>query len=209
VPIFAAGKVHNFRVKVLSGVLWKPAGPDKPLLLVVIGPLYYRPSKKSQLLYRDPAYLICTDPGAQLGKIIQAFVWRWEIEVNIRDEKQLVGLGQAQMRNEKSVESDPALVVAAYAMLLLAGLAAFPNQDCSLPPPRWRKKDKPRLSTQDLINQLRFELWGKAMGVDSATADDTVKTKGNFEGFRYAGSIDQKPKKSMPDLTSAVLYATG
>jgi hypothetical protein len=209
VPIFAAGKVHNFRVKVLSGVLWKPAGPDKPLLLVVIGPLYYRPSKKSNVLYRDPAYLVCTDPGAPLREIIQAFVWRWEIEVNIRDEKQLVGLGQAQMRNEKSVGSDPALVVAAYSMLLLAGMKAFPNQDCSLPPPRWRKKHKPRLSTQDLINELRFELWGKAMGVDYAAAHNMVRTKGNFEGFRCATLVDQKPEKYTPELMSAVLYATG
>lgn len=208
VRAFAAGRVHHFKVKVLSGVLWKPAGAKRPLLLVVIAPLSYRPTKRSAILYRNPAYLVCTDVEAPVDRVIQAYVWRWEIEVNIRDEKQLMGLGEAQVRNENSVEKDPALVIAAYAMLLLAGLAAFPNERSSLPPPKWRRRKKPRASTQDLVNQLRFELWGKAMGVESPLEDENRGAEGDFEGFTNTASINQKPKKSTPDLRSAVLYAT-
>jgi hypothetical protein len=225
VPVFAAGKMHNFKVKVVSPLLWQPAGADKPLTLVVIAPLSYRPSKKSKVLYRQPAYLVCTEPDVPLEKIIQAYVWRWEIEVNFRDEKQLVGLGEAQVWNQNSVENDPAFVAATYAMLLLAGLKAFPNQNISIPPPKWRKKQKPRLSTQDLINQLRAELWGKAIGYESVweNGEETSKdlenagamsevgevAQDNFRGFRETLAAAQNPRKLNPHLPSAVLYATG
>jgi hypothetical protein len=227
VPVFAAGKMHNFKVKVISPLLWRPAGADKPLMLVVIAPLSYRPSKKSQVLYRRPAYLACTDPDMEVAKVIQAYVWRWEIEVNFRDEKQLIGLGEAQVWNDNSVENDPAFVAAAYAMLLLAGLKTFPaclsagepGQDLSLPPPKWRKKGKPRLSTQDLINQLRSELWGKAIGYERVwegeNVEDMKNTKAqrteedNFKGLSKDLVSVKKPKKLVSNFLSAVLYATG
>ena len=46
----------------MRNVYWRKAGPDMPLLLVVIKPLGYRLRKGSKLLYRQPAFLICTDP---------------------------------------------------------------------------------------------------------------------------------------------------
>jgi hypothetical protein len=202
VPMFAAGRRHEFKVKKVSPLLWKPAGADKPLSLVIIAPLAYRPSKKSKVLYRKPAYLVCTDPGVPLDKIVQAYVWRWEIEVNFREEKQLAGLGEAQVRNENSVENDPAFTAAVYAMLLLAGLAAGKDKMNSLSPPKWRKKEKPRVSTQDLINQLRTELWGKAMGHELGDQD-------NFNGFRDKPHRIENFKKLQPQLKSSVLYATG
>lgn len=219
VPVFAAGKTHNFKLKVISPLLWRPAGADKPLTLVVIAPLSYRPSKKSKVLYRMPAYLVCTEPELPLEKIIRAYVWRWEIEVNFRDEKQLLGMGEAQVWNDNSVENDPAFVAAAYAMLLLAGLKAFPDQNLSIPPPKWSKKQKPRLSTQDLINQLRAELWGRAIGYEGVRQDENEEEindmkaersgQDNFRGFRESRAAAQNPQKLNPHLPSAVLYATG
>lgn len=218
VPVFAAGKMHNFKVKVISPLLWRPAGADKPLMLMVIAPLSYRPSKKSKVLYRRPAYLVCTDPNLAVEKIIQAYVWRWEIEVNFRDEKQLVGLGEAQVWNHNSVENDPAFVAATYAMLLVAGLKAFPDQNNSLPPPKWRKKEKPRLSTQDLINQLRSELWRRAIGYEGRWNNENQEeikdmevdslVVDNFRGFTENRGGAKKPQKLIPHLPSAVLYAT-
>jgi hypothetical protein len=218
VPIFAAGRMHEFKVKLVSPLLWKPAGADKPLTLVVIAPLSYRPSKKSKVLYRKPAYLGCTDTNLQLEKIITAYVWRWEIEVNYREEKQIIGLGEAQVWNENSVENDPAFVAATYAMLLIAGLKACPNQNLSLPPPKWRKKEKPRPSTQDLINQLRAELWGRAIGHEGGWKEENqveIKERevasseaDNFKGFRENQLEVNNPQKLIPHLPSAVLYAT-
>ena len=57
----AAGKKHCFNVKVIRDIRWRKAGKQN-LQLVVIRPLSYRLTKNSRLLYRKPAYLICTDP---------------------------------------------------------------------------------------------------------------------------------------------------
>ena len=106
---FAAGKRHLFKIKTISPLRWRPAGKEHDMrLIVVIAPLGYRLTKHSGLLYRQAAYLICSDPDASIKEILQAYVWRWDIEVNFRDEKTLLGLGQAQVRHERSVENVPA-----------------------------------------------------------------------------------------------------
>ena len=138
----AAGRRHAFRIKTLAPLRWRPAGGHTNLRLVVIAPLGYRPRKGSRLLYRRPAYLLATDTALSPQQIVQHYVWRWDIEVNFRDQKTLLGLGQAQVRHPRSVETVPQLLVAAYAGLLLAarqayGPAGFPD---ALPPPKWRAK---------------------------------------------------------------------
>ena len=70
----------------------------------------HRLRKGSKLLYRKPAYLICTDPDMPLEEVLQYYIWRWDIEVNHRDEKQIIGVGQAQVRSEKSVSRHPVAV---------------------------------------------------------------------------------------------------
>ena len=73
-----------------------------------------------------------------------------------RDEKQLPGVGRAQVCKEASVEKAPALVAAAGAYGL-DGVAQ------TLSPPKWRLKTRgPRASSQQLINHPRAELWGKS-----------------------------------------------
>lgn len=200
VPVYAAGRLHQFQIKTLAPVLWRKAGAERPLRLIVIRPLGYRPRKGARLLYRQPAYLICTDADLSLEKLLQSYVWRWEIEVNHRDEKQIIGVGEAQVRHPRSVDRVPALAVAAYAFLLLAAHRAFdpaaPPQD--FPLPQWRQnRNKPRLSTQDLINRLRQELWGVALSLDFP----------HFDHFAHSSVLDTKPQKFQPSLGSAVLYA--
>ncbi len=108
------------RVKVPQNLLWRTAGLLHTLQLIVIAPLGYRLRKGSKLLYRQPAFLICTDPHLELLALCKAMCRRWDIEVNFREEKTLLGVGQAQVRNPDSVEDVPALQVASYAMLLLS-----------------------------------------------------------------------------------------
>ena len=196
VKVFAAGKEHSFRVKSLTPLLWRSAGP-LPLKLVVIAPLAYRPRKGSRLLYRQPAFLICTDIDMPLDDILQYYVWRWDIEVNFRDEKQLIGMGEAQVHSESSAKRVPEFVAACYAMLLLSAHKAFGAGSIpgAIPPPKWIKREKLRFTTKDLISQLRSELWGEAIGKDS------------FYGFVDRNTGFTKPEKRNPDLASAVLYA--
>jgi len=124
VEAWAAGKVHRFRVKTLSPLRWRPAGGQRNLRLVVIAPLAYRPRPGSKLLYRQPAYLIVSDPHLSLQSIVRHYVRRWEIEVNFRDEKTLLGVGEAQVRHPRSVAEVPRMIVAAYSWLLLAARRA-------------------------------------------------------------------------------------
>ena len=196
--VYAAGTVHTMRYKTVVPLLWRSAGADRPFRLIVIAPLAYRPSLRSRILYRRPAFLICTDPDLDPEKVIKTYLSRWDIEVNIRDEKQLLGLDEAQVRNPSSACTAPQFAVAAYAILLLAAARAFGVNGIpsALPPPKWRAgKTKPRASTSDLINCLRFELWGQAISNLS------------FSHFEDQTTPTTKPQKLRPSLASSVFYA--
>ena len=200
VTAFAAGKLHNFRVKTIGPVLWKKAGYDRPLRLVVIAPVSYRLRKGSRLLYRQPAYLICTDVDLPLQQILQNYLWRWDIEVNHRDEKQIIGVGQAQVRSAQSVDRHPAFAVASYAMLLLSAARAFGIDavQAKLPPPKWRAgRKKQRVTTPELIQQLRSEVWSYALS--------QLETHSGH--FVAASPEDTKPSEFQLPLASALLYA--
>lgn len=196
--VYAAGKVHSMKVKTVGPVLWRAAGADLPMQLVVVAPLAYRPTARSKLLYRNPAYLVCTDPHLQPSEILSAYVGRWDIEVNFRDEKHLLGLDEAQVRNSHSAQTAPALAAAAYALLLLAAHRAFGTNGVpdTLPPPKWRRPTQPpRASTALLMNHLRFELWGRSLG--------TL----NFSPFADTHPSPPKPEKFIPCLPSTLFYA--
>ncbi len=106
----AYGKQRTFRVKTLAPLRWRAAG-EMDLRLVFITPVMYRINPQGKRLYHQPAYLLCTDPNLPLKQILQEYIWRWDIEVNHRDEKIILGVGQAQVRNINSVESVPAAVI--------------------------------------------------------------------------------------------------
>ncbi len=183
VTAFAAGTAHSFDVKTVVPVRWLGTG-DRDVRLVVVRPLAYRPRKGAHLLYRNPVYLLCTDPDLPLERLLQAYLWRWEVELNFRDEKTVLGVGEAQVRTKAAVEAVPAFVVAAYAFLLLAG--TDDTQGASvLPPPKWRTTDPPlRQSTANMIGMFRSQLWGKAMGVnlgDFAEKRQPVMKSGLFD----------------------------
>jgi hypothetical protein len=97
-----------------------------------------------------------TTPAALL---IQDYFDRWGIEVNHRDEKQILGVGQAQVWNDNSVTKVPALLVAMYSWLLLAGLKCYgPTRSEHYEPlPKWRSHAK-RPSCLDLVRLLRRQL---------------------------------------------------
>jgi hypothetical protein len=194
-----SGVSHPLRFKRRQNMMWRTTGVGQILQLIVIAPLAYRLRNGSKLLYRHPAFLICTDPGLEPRQVIEAYFQRWDIEVNFRDEKTLLGVGQAQVRNTLSVESAPAFAAAAYGMLLVSGQLAFGNSDDGLlPQPKWAASSKgPRISTQQLIHQLRAEVWGRGLGIES------------FSGFASNLPATAKPEKCSFPIASAVCYANG
>lgn len=161
VRAYGAGKLHDFRVKEVSPVLWRTPTAALPLRLIVIAPLRYRPTAHAKLLYRAPAYLLTSDLTSPLDLLVQSYVHRWEIEVNFRDEKTGLGVGQAQVWTEESVERAPALLVAAYGALLLAALEAYgPGRTSDYAAlPAWRNEAPRRASLEDMRDLLRSEGW--------------------------------------------------
>jgi hypothetical protein len=151
---YAAGELRSFEVKTIAPVRWLGTG-QTDVRIVGIRPLAYRPRKGARLLYRNPVYLVCTDPQLPLEQVLQSYVWRWEIEVNFRDEKTVLGVGQAQVRTKTAVEAVPALVVASYALLLLTATMGT-GETLSLPPPKWQRNiPLQRTSTAKMIGMFR------------------------------------------------------
>ncbi len=162
VRVFAAGREHDCDIKEVRPLLWRTTGCDLPLRLIVIRPLAYRRSKDAKLLYRQPAYLITTDLETPSDTLVQAYFWRWDIEVNHRDEKQLIGVGQAQVRSPRAAERAPAFAVACYSMLLIAAARAYglAATDPLEPRPKWLERSaakQTRLSTQQLLSKFRHD----------------------------------------------------
>jgi hypothetical protein len=201
IEAYAAGRRHTFKVKTLGPVLWRKSGAACPLRVVVIAPVGYRLRQGSRLLYRQPAFLICTDPTKPLEELLQEYLWRWGIEVNFRDEKTLIGTGEAQVRHPAANRNQPAVSVAAYAFLWIAALqlgatgAAPPH----LQPPKWRQAESgralPALATGDLLRALRHELWAPQLGARS------------FSHFTSPPPADDNAQQPTPSLSHALLSA--
>jgi hypothetical protein len=157
--IFAAGKKHQLNYKTIAPVCWRSCTATRPMRLVVIRPLRYR--AHGHTLYRDPAYLLISDPHVPIIEALQAYFYRWEIEVDHKDEKDLLGVGQAQVWNDTSVERQPAFHVASYAALLVAAIKAYGMNNASAAGrlPLWREHKPPtRMSVAQIIANLRTEI---------------------------------------------------
>jgi hypothetical protein len=157
--IFHGGCYRQVRYKELTQVYWQGGARKRPLRLLVVAPVGYRASKNGRKFYRKPAYLLTSDLTTPAALLLQDYFDRWGIEVNHRDEKEILGVGQAQVWNDKSVSKVPALLVSMYSWLLLAGLECYgaKRTDDYEPLPKWRRGAK-RPSCLDLITLLRKQL---------------------------------------------------
>jgi hypothetical protein len=200
VRVWASGKFHDCEYKTITSIQWRKAGPHRLLRLIVIRPLGYRLTKHSRLLYRQPAYLICTDPDLPIQTVIQDYFWRWDIEVNHRDEKQLIGVGQAQVRSELSVELVPAFAVASYSMLLLASAQThgFEATQPDFTVPKWRSRSvtqQNRITTGQMLAELHHS---PHLGTGALP---------NFDHFVDHVARHLKCSKSLLSLDQAIAYA--
>lgn len=196
---FLGGQQIDIEFKAIGPLRWRASG-RRDLLLVILRPLAYRLAKGRRLHYRDPIYLICTDLELPLPQLVQAYLWRWEIEVGFRDQKTLLGSGEAQVWKLAAVERIPALIAATYGFLHLAIAKVWKdgNNAGLLPRPRWQTTSEGlRISTQQAINLFRAELWGEVLGVVNKT------------DFAETQKMRAKSDKFLEHPASAILYAAG
>jgi hypothetical protein len=158
--IFHGGQWRDVRYKEISSVYWRTGGARRPLRLFVVAPIPYASGKGQRKYYRDPAYLLTTDLIRPAAVLLQAYFDRWQIEVNHREMKDTLGIGQAQLRHWRSVPRQPAMLVAAYSALLLAAIQVFGDTrpEGAFPAlPKWRRHAR-RPSCLDLVTLLRQEV---------------------------------------------------
>ena len=157
--VFYGGKRRKVEYKEVGGVLWQGGARQRLLRLLVIRPTRYRKQKSGRWYYRRPAYLLTTAVTGTVRQLLQIYFDRWQIEVNHREEKDTLGVGQAQLWNVTSVPKQPAFAVASYSALLLASLEAFGAErgKAYAALPKWRRRAA-RPSALDLVTLLRKEI---------------------------------------------------
>ena len=183
---YACGRTHEFKFKRLNPVVMRMNGGAMPVQVMVVKPLGYRLTLGGKLFYRQPAFLVCTDPDLSVEQFLQDYLWRWDIEVNFRDQKTILKIGQGQVRHENSTQNAPALAVAAYSMLLLAATQTYGKKgvpDRQHQPKWYRRAKDQRATTNELVNQLRIELWASSL------------RPGHFSDFMTATPANQKSEK--------------
>jgi len=157
--VFYGGKRRKVEYKEVAGIFWQGGARKRPLRLLVVRPTRYRKKKSGRYYYRQPAYLLTTVVNGTVRQLLQIYFDRWQIEVNHREEKDTLGVGQAQLRNLTAVPKQPAFAVASYSALLLASLQAFGAErgQAYAALPKWRRRAT-RPSALDLITLLRKEI---------------------------------------------------
>lgn len=161
--IFYAGQLRAIRYKEVFGVLWRRGSGRRPLRLIVIAPQPYKaPNSRA---YREPAYLLTDDLETPAQLLIQIYFDRWQIEVNHREEKSFIGVGDAQLRNDLAASRHPTFQVACYSLILLSGILeyGFTRNEAYAVLPKWRKSSA-RPSILDLLTKIRLEACSETPG---------------------------------------------
>ncbi len=159
IKVWYGGKRRVVRLKDVCPVFWRRGGGRRPLRLLVVAPTPYRKRQRGKRYYRHPGFLLTTDLSSSPRVLLQIYFDRWQIEVNHREEKDTLGIGQAQLWNATAVPKQPVLCVAAYSALLLAALQTLgPERGGAYAPlPKWRRHAH-RPSCLDLVCLLRKEM---------------------------------------------------
>ena len=169
---------------------WARAGEKALVQVLVVKPLRYKRHQNDSWHYKQPAYLVCTNASLPVEQLLQAYFWRWGIEVNFKETKQLFGVGQAQVRGPRSVQSAPSVCIAAYSALWLAAIRTYgfdQKTSSSLCPPKWYpQKVQRRLTCSDLLQEIRYHLL--RFGIS------------NFSGLASSSAFRQPPINSCAPL---------
>lgn len=150
--IFRAGKFRICKYKVLRNVYWRSVLKKEPLALFVLKRIPYHP-RKGHVSFKEPSYLLSTDPNIESKIALQAYHDHPQIEFNLKDEKSVIEIGAPQVRNDNSVHRLPAFFTAVYSALLLSSL----NSPHLVKLPLWRKEIR-RVGVRTLIKEIKQQV---------------------------------------------------
>jgi hypothetical protein len=160
VRIFRGGKFRWCYYKVIRNVYWQSVLKKEPLALIVLKRVPYHP-RKGHVSFRNPAYLLCTNPTIKSSIALQAYHDHHQIEFNLKDEKSVIGISQPQVRNDNSVHKQPAFFTAVYSALLLASLDS-PHLACL---PKWRGEVR-RVGVRTLLKEVKKQVFTQFFSMD-------------------------------------------
>ena len=165
------GIMHQHAIieyKSMNNVRWKTVLKKQPCSVLAIRGQFY--SKYGRRNRTEPAYLVMTgdiavdtagdDLCIKLDLLCECYLLRWEIEVGFRDQKNWLGIGKAQVRNQTSVKRTPAFMSACYSMLLMASMKVFDDKRTAdfKKLPKWRNVAPLRPSIRDMVELLKREI---------------------------------------------------
>lgn len=159
--VFYGRKTIKINYKEKSEIYWQRGAQKRSLRTIVVYGVKYRRNKNGYDNYREPMYLLTTDLSSDIEILIQYYLFRWEIEVTHRELKNDLGISQAQVTNEVSVERCPKTVGIANSIIKLAHVLLEKDgerEDSSYAaPPKWYAHRK-RISIAYMRRRLRLEL---------------------------------------------------
>lgn len=153
-------------------------------------------------------------------RIIPSMDWKWQhlllrLAWSTREEKTLLGCGQAQVRNPKSTEcpflSRPCMGYCTWQVIALIIMIQVlcDSGALLLPRPKWyQNQDAKRVTTGDLLNNLRAMLWAKATNLNFSDFVNTqLNTRNHRNELTLNGSIafyvrnqpNLRPGSMLPD----------
>jgi hypothetical protein len=159
--VFYGRRTSEIKYKEKSGGYWQSGAQKRALRTMVIYGVKYRKNRNGYNNYREPMYLLTTNLTTNVETLIQYYLFRTEIELTHRELKNDLGISQAQVWNERSVERCPQTVGIASSIIKLAHVLL--EKECEdevrgyATPPKWYEKRK-RISIAYMRRRLRQEI---------------------------------------------------
>jgi hypothetical protein len=148
------------------------------------------------VLVRDPQgefrtqALLCTDLGADPGRIIGWFVLRWQMETTFQEVRQRLGFETQRHWSETAIRRVAPALLALFSVVTLFAHQHMAEGTASIRQTAWYRKSYPTFS--DALALVRRQLWAQEPTFyRSPSATDTVKVRREF----------------LERLTDAVCYA--
>jgi hypothetical protein len=161
--------------------VWHSTGlPAVPLRWVLV--------RDSQGEFRTQA-LLCTDLGADPGRIISWFIRRWQMETTFQEVRQRLGFETQRHWSEIAIRRVAPTLLGLFSVVTLFAHQHMTKSTGSVRRTAWYNKSHPTFS--DALALVRRQLWTQPTFCGSPTATETVKVRREF----------------LKRLTDAVCYA--